>query len=170
VLFVEKKFHLIDVATGKNLRQIPNDNGLESLAISADGKTLLAGVRGKSTQTRLPDGTSQYSPAENDLACLWDLSAGKLLKRVTLPEAGVGPVAFSPDGKLIAISTGTKDGRIRLLDVSEGTYVGVIKGFRGYVRCSLIFSPDGRRLISGMSDTTGLVWDLPMVLDLPIKR
>jgi WD40 repeat protein len=77
-------------------------------------------------------------------------------------------VAF--DGKLFAVSTGTSEGGVRVFDVAQGQELGVIHGFPGHVQSSLAFAPDGKRLISAMDDTTGLVWDLSTVWDLPKKR
>ena len=51
------------------------------------------------------------------------------------------------------------DRRIRVWDVSSEKEAASIRGYRGEVR-SLPFSPDGNRLISGMDDTSVLVWDL----------
>jgi WD40 repeat protein len=69
-------------------------------------------------------------------------------------------VAFSRDGRLFATAASKPSPRIQIWDVASGAEVGSIQGFRGVVH-SLAFSPDGRRLISGMNDTTALVWDVP---------
>jgi WD40 repeat protein len=89
----------------------------------------------------------------------WDLATGKVRNQVFLPEQGAGPVAFSPDGKLFAVASSEPGARIRLMETATGKEVWRIEGFRGVVR-SLAFMPDGRRLVSGMDDSSALVWDL----------
>jgi WD40 repeat protein len=160
VLNTGNQFHVFDVATGKDLRQFPNEGShVISLAISPDSKLVLASAWGKAVETKLPDGRVRGSFAKNHPVCLWELASGKLRKKVLLPEGGAGPVAFSADGKLFAAAADGPDPRIRLWDVARGRQVRSITGFRGPVR-ALAFSPDGKRLISGMDDTTALVWDL----------
>jgi len=106
VLNVGKSFHVFDTATGKELRQIANEGShVISLTISPDSKFLLASAWSKGVQTRLPDGRVRFSSAQDHPVCLWDLSSGKLLQHIVLPEGGAGPVAFSPDGRVFAVGT-----------------------------------------------------------------
>jgi WD40 repeat protein len=66
---------------------------------------------------------------------------------------GWGSVAYSRDGKLLAI--GTVDHTVQLLDANTGEPItDPLEGLEGEVT-SLVFSPDGRTLIAG--DNTGLV-------------
>jgi RNA polymerase sigma factor (sigma-70 family) len=160
VLSTGNQFHVFDVATGKDLRQIASDGAHEvSVALSPDGKLLLASAWGKPTPVKLPDGSTRFV-TKNDSVCLWELATGNVLQQVPLPAGGAGPVAFSTDGKHFAAASHKPEDHIRLFDTAEGKELGVIQGYRGSVR-SLAFTPDGKRLISGMSDTTALVWDLP---------
>src|SRR5262249_28356077 len=66
-------------------------------------------------------------------------------------------VALSPGGRHLAVARDTPD--IHLWDVLAGREVGRLEGHQGGV-VSLLFSPDGRHLLSGSSDTTVLSWDL----------
>ena len=54
-------------------------------------------------------------------------------------------IAFSPDGRLLA--SGARDMIIRIWDVATGEELRQIKGSAGAV-LDLMFSPDGRRLVS----------------------
>ena len=139
--------HVFDAATGKDLYQMSHEGGhLSSLAMSSDNKMLLTSADSK--------------PAQNQEICLWELSTRQLRKQINLPNAKPGPVAFSPDNKFFAAAaSGEPDGRIGVWDTASAKEVTAFKGFRGSVR-SLVFTDDGTRLISGMSDTTALVWDL----------
>ena len=82
-----------------------------------------------------------------------------VLGQILLPEGGAGPVAFAPDGQSFAAATSEPGGCIRVVEVGTGRERQKIKGFRSVVR-SLAFLSDGKRLVSGMEDSTALVWDL----------
>jgi WD40 repeat protein len=154
------KFFVMDTATGKELRHFLSETGyLISLTISADSKLLLGSSWGQPVRRKLPDGRMQISSARDHPITWWDLTAGKVQKRILLPDGGVGQVTFSPNGKLFAAATAQPRACIRLVEVPTGREVRRIEGFRGKVR-SLAFLPDGRRLISGMEDGSALIWDL----------
>jgi RNA polymerase sigma factor (sigma-70 family) len=66
-------------------------------------------------------------------------------------------LAISPDGGYLALAQETPE--IHLWDVREGREVGQLSGHAGGV-VSLLFTPDGKHLFSGGTDTTVLTWDL----------
>src|SRR5262249_19707421 len=62
VLAIPKGTFVFDVETGKELRTIETGlRNVKSLAVSPDGKRLLAGGWGASIQTKLPDGMTRIS-------------------------------------------------------------------------------------------------------------
>jgi WD40 repeat protein len=69
--------------------------------------------------------------------------------------AGVGSIAFSPDGKRLAGGCGDKT--VRLWDLPTGQEVLSLKGPASRVN-SVSFSPDGQRLASGTDLREGAVW------------
>jgi WD40 repeat protein len=160
ILEARGSFFVFDAATGKELRKFPSEGShLIGLAISPDSQLLLASAWGKPVQTRLPDGTIQVSTANDQPVTWWDLATGKLRGQILLPGGGVGPVAFAPDGRSFAVASSEPAASIRVVEVATGRERKKIEGFRSVVR-SLAFLPDGKRLVSGMEDSTALIWDL----------
>jgi WD40 repeat protein len=154
------KWYVFDAATGKSLRSFPSEGSIHiGMAVSPDGKLVLASAYGKSIQTKLPGGGVQSSSPKKHPVTLWGLRTGDLQKQVFLNEENPGPVAFSPDGKLFAAASSRPGSRIRLMETATGREVRAIERFRGIVR-SLAFLPDGTRLVSGMEDGSALIWDL----------
>src|SRR5262245_23071550 len=126
------------------------------LALSPDGKRLLASTWGRYREIRLTDGRSRTTTGD-PLACVYDLATGNVLRRVNLPKGNVGPPAFAPDGKTFAVGL---EGSIRLYTTATAAPAGVIDRVPGSVR-GLAFGPDGKRLIAGLSDATALIYDVP---------
>jgi RNA polymerase sigma factor (sigma-70 family) len=135
-----------------DVRVLEGHSGLVRIAaFSPNGKTFatgaLAGDGGRAA----------------DEVILWDAAAHKRKHKVTLKDpVRLYQLAFSPDGKTLAIGT---IGEIELLDVETGKVKHVLKkGHRyGTGVFSLAFSPDGKLLASGGSATekTVRVWELP---------
>jgi WD40 repeat protein len=71
-------------------------------------------------------------------------------------------VAFSPDGKTMAVGSGTAaasgDGVVDLWDVAARRLVGVIRAGDGGGVSALAFSPDGKTLVTGTWDGTVTLW------------
>ena len=66
-------------------------------------------------------------------------------------------VAFSPNGKLLAVGSGR--GEILVWQVADGKQLLRCKGHTSWV-WSVTFSPDGRMLASGSTDQTVKLWDV----------
>ena len=67
-------------------------------------------------------------------------------------------VAFSPDSSTLLTGAGFTDSTIRLWDAHSGKASGSLEGHRSWVS-DLLFTPDGKRLISSSGDQTIRLWD-----------
>ena len=125
-----------DAATGRPLRRLP---GLcNNLAVSPDGKLLFT---------------------EN--LRLIEVATGKEVRRFKAPGgAGIGCVAFSPDGKTLAAAAPYSEGlNVFLWDADEDTGFRTLEGHTDAVE-SIAFSPNGKTLASGSKDKTVRLWDV----------
>lgn len=102
------------------------DGTVRSVAFSRDG-TIVAGCGDRFVQ-------------------LFDVKTGKLLPRFAGHAGSVTGTAFTPDGQLLASSSG--DGTVRLWNVKSGESVKVLVGRQRTTVSCLAVSPNGTTLIS----------------------
>jgi predicted Ser/Thr protein kinase len=99
-------------------------------------------------------------PDRRDFAVrVWDLEAGKELRRLEGHEDVVMAMAFSPDGTRVL--TGGRDSLVRLWDAGDGRLMRTFEGHTKprWVR-GVCFLPDGKRALSTGNDERLLLWDL----------
>ena len=95
---------------------------------------------------------------------VWDVEAGKLLRKIRHPHEHGCHVAVSPDGKTLATSDLNYAGdegqdSIRLYDVETGRQTLTLDP--GDNRAVVLeFSPDGTKLFTGFMRGTATVWDV----------
>jgi WD40 repeat protein len=176
-----------DLEKGTQVRQFAPNAWAWGLAVSADGKRVLAchGDRiarlyeletGKLLQQFVghtheiwaaglsPDGAIAITGAYDRTLRAWDVATGKLLRSfvnvVDLPRC----LAWSPDGKRVAVGhfrsepVASTPGTVRVWDVETGKEVLSCTGHTGAVT-AVAWTKDAKRIVSGSFDRTVRVWD-----------
>ncbi|HEV3303237.1 MAG TPA: M56 family metallopeptidase [Planctomycetaceae bacterium] len=183
-----REIHLLDV-TGAEPREthvLPVPGILWKIAISPDG-TLLAGPCGDSLvlwnlsapepKERVRIATSALSVAfspdgqtfasgttfKENAIHIWNLRTQEPKEQAVLRNvgnAGVEALAFSPDGNVLASSTGYENA-IRLWKMQSGQpeAFAILKGHSSKT-FALAFAPDGKQLASASSDQSLRLWTI----------
>ncbi len=178
-----------DTTTRRLLQQYPGNNA-QKISISPDGQWILTSLyeqinpvsvydlQSGNTLFSLDDNMSgRYFPQSifspdgrwvGTVQMTWDgpyqlkifdTTTQLIYKIIPLSdELPLISLAINPAADLVAV--GRADGRILLVDMNEMEIVATLSGHHGAVQ-HLVFSPDGRYLISGSEDGTVRTWGLP---------
>jgi WD40 repeat protein len=167
---------LWDVATGASVRTFVGQAGVGvSAALSGDGRHIVtasdSAVAGNvrlwdaTTGTPLhivqnpspvvgvalsPDGSYALTGSRDNIARLWDVATGKVVREFVGHTNILWNVAFSPDGRYVV--TASVDKTARLWNVATGQQLRVFPGHANAAVGSAIVSPDGRTVAVGSFD------------------
>jgi len=129
--------YLWDVVRGTRVSVLETGRVPRGLALSPNGKILAAGL-------------------EKDVG-MWDLSRGEQILLLTNHTAYVTSLAFSFDGKILAVGCG--DGTVKLWDLATTREIRTLTGHSHWIP-SIAFSSDGKMLASASADHTAKLWNV----------
>lgn len=138
---------LWDTGKGRSLARL-SAGGSRGVALSPDGRLVAAAV-------------TDAGPGRTPVR-LWDVSNPSAPRELTVPAnqpAKVASLAFSPDGRMLALGLG--NGRVRLWEIpatGAPRTLRTLTGHKGAVD-SVAFAPSGKLLASAGLDGTVRLWD-----------
>ena len=130
----------------------------------------LAGTSGVAIS---PDGELVATGALRAEVFLHEVRSGRERSTIRIPglvefhqDGSLGAIAFSPDGKVLAVG-GSYDASARLLDVASGRVLAILESYpvpknegrMDYVQ-ALAFAPDGKTLATAGYDSNLRLWDV----------
>jgi len=134
-----------ELATGKKLGEYTEPAGYGAAHVAAAGDN-------KSAVVATPRGP----------VAVIDFTTGKRERDLDLGNRRPGAApAVSPDGKSVAVVTtpGVNPAAVLVIDTATGKPKKTFAGATGNPTV-VVFSPDGKTLVTGSFDTTALVWDV----------
>ena len=138
-----KTIYLWNVHTGELKNTLKgHTHNISCVLFSPDGKTIASGDRG-------------------DTIRLWDVQTGEHVK--TIYCNSVSSLSFSPDGNTIACASWSPNSNskhsIHFFNVKTGMKKATFAGHTDHIY-SVLFSPDGKTLVSTSQDGTMIWWDV----------
>jgi WD40 repeat protein len=142
---------LWDVRTRREVATLPTHRGtVRTVAFSPDGRLLAIAA------------SVESGPFSYGAVRLWNVvrrkeEASIERQRRLVASFSFSPLAFSPDGKTLAL--GGWGPTVELCDLATMRIIATLKGHAGTVSAA-VFSPDGRTLASSSQDRTVKLWDI----------
>jgi eukaryotic-like serine/threonine-protein kinase len=128
------------------------------------GTALLSPDRLRIYLARSDESAKRYS-----IQCL-NLGTGQVIWQTdALGDDGLSDLAISPDGRVLVSGSGYSDSAIRIWDSTSGRLLRQLEGHTSWV-CKLVFSKDGRQLVSSAADQTIRFWDTSTWTETKVLR
>lgn len=137
------QLRVVNVSTGKEVFGAWKGGAPDTLAFSADGRLLAV--------------AGEDAHANGERIRTWDWRSGRLLSTIVLQNWSTSGVRFHPDRPVLVV--GDHTGAIQAWDVAKERKIAELTGHHDQVH-ALVFSKDGKTLISGSRDRTLLVWEV----------
>jgi WD40 repeat protein len=148
-----KEIEVLDAKSGKPLKSLM---GYASVQEDSLKGTVRFWAKNLLKQDISPDGELIAEPKGN-YVIVWELSTGRVIKKLGDGNAGMVAAKFSPDGTILATAGG--DRVLRLWNTTNWELIRSLKGHTGTILC-LEFSNDSQYVVSGGWDYMTFIWNV----------
>ena len=164
----DRSIRLWDVRTGTQLLNLTEHiNSGKELEYDSNG-TMLPSAEFVNNLVFSPDGRTLASASELGTIWLWKLNTGNLMTTRIEHEAGVDKLSIGLDYKIglafsansTLLASGGMDGQVMISEVDTNPSPSIFKERHAWRVKVLVFSPDGKHLVSGSRDNTIRLWDV----------
>jgi WD40 repeat protein len=154
--------HLFDPASGKELRKLEALGRLgDRIVIAPDNRLFVErGIQREGTEQSSEDHQRAARPSRYAVS-LRRVEDGATVREIPVEDSRRGPIAFSPDGRLLAVSLGADQKDVRVFDASTGQEAGRLADLDSRV-VAIAFSPDNKLLATSHFNGNVLIWDSPV--------
>ncbi len=147
-----------DLATFQAIRSIPTNIAMTDVSFSSDGSTLA------SLSKRVTPITTTSSRVNYDSIYIWDAMSGQLRQEISISETCADhlEIAFSPDGKTLAVGQGqtsSRPGAVDIWDLASGKLQRTVQDEEILSADSMAFSSDGKILAVGFWHGNIVLWN-----------
>ena len=156
----EQWVQVVDLASGDRRFKAPKSLvPIHACEFAPDGGSLamVREARGRKFQV----GHYRGSSTPTSTIAWLDSRTGSVRREIAVPESHVRSLAFSPDGQAVAVGTlltHPARGIIRIFRLQDKNEIRTIASPCPWIE-ALCYTPDGRRIVAGMSDTSIVIWD-----------
>jgi RNA polymerase sigma factor (sigma-70 family) len=164
----DMRFRFWDLTAGQVSREVPIEGHRQGAKARFPGGPTLLGAAEIASDLSI----GVTGAKVDDQLLVWDLRTGRIRRTFQVGTYQDAVLALSPDARLLAASLKPSDGdnqdaAIRIWEIATKHEILRLEPKSG-VR-SLSFSGDGKILVSGMDDTTAIIWDCSAALRMPPK-
>ncbi len=126
----------------QHVREVDNRQPIETVAFSPDERYFVTG-------------------GWDGMIRIWETESGELQSMISTEASYVFAAAFSPDGRYLAVGTNHSPDYLQIFDIRTGQPADTpsLRG-HGDAVLSVVFSHDGKQLLTGSYDNTARLWDL----------
>ena len=158
-----------DLTAGRVIGEIPIEGHRNAVPPHKPDRPTWIGAAALSADLK----TAVSSRWFDDRLLIWDLRSGRVRRTIQAEAYDWNAMALSPDGRLLAWAMRSADGKsgssIRILEANTKRERLRLQPGAALV-LSLAFSADGKTLVSGMADTTAIIWDCSAAYATPANR
>lgn len=137
--------NVLEVASGRTLRQIKIKGGLSAFSPTSDNKQAVVA-------------SFTLNPLLQPRLDLRNLTNAKVERNLLTPKEIITALALDQDGDKVLV--GSQDGRLRLIAAANGKEILNLAGHGQQGVITVSFTAQGKQAVSGGQDNTLKVWDL----------